>query len=678
MLIPKTLYIKNFLSFEEEFYSFKNEQTVCVMGRNLTDDGQKSNGSGKSALHTALEITYTGNFSRKVTKSKIVRRGQKQAEISHVAWNNVKNEFLQIDRTIPIKGSEKVQIYLYQNTEEFEKDREKFLVEIATTADSNKWIESYIGINKEDLMNYFLPNELTYKSFFDSSDTAKKELIGRFSNSEIVDPAFERVDKDILKVDSDIILKEKELLKLESALEIKQFDLEKEQERDVKKENEEKIDELNADISDLKVSVNGILEEISNYTSENKKLFKTSKNTSKLIEEKVAEIDEYKSTSKDFEKEYERFEEKESLWKEKIKKANSILEEVDEDEKEINKDIKKVENQLAGEITCPKCKHRFILSNKFTVEELEESQKEYLKELEGCKEDRQKTNKLLEKYKQKKGEIDSEIEKIEDEESEYKQGLKKLNQSLESLNEDLEDCNSSIKTIERKIKNSNESINSKKESIKLKEDLIEEIKNSKIDKTKERELKKEIKQLKVGIKEKEGEIQELTNKVESIKEWKNNFTSFKSFLANKKLKIIEGMINKYLTDMHCDFQLKLEGYKTVNNGKDIREKITPYIFKDGELCDFGEFSKGERTRMNFANLLTLQTLVNETSKTGGLGLLFLDEILEGLDEEGLYLLLSSMEQIDKTVMLTTHVSNEKIHDNILMIEKTNGISKIVN
>ena len=38
-------------------------------------------------------------------------------------------------------------------------------------------------------------------------------------------------------------------------------------------------------------------------------------------------------------------------------------------------------NYRNDKITCPNCKHRFILSNTFTVEELEKNQKEYLKEL---------------------------------------------------------------------------------------------------------------------------------------------------------------------------------------------------------------------------------------------------------------------------------------------------------
>jgi DNA repair exonuclease SbcCD ATPase subunit len=137
------------------------------------------------------------------------------------------------------------------------------------------------------------------------------------------------------------------------------------------------------------------------------------------------------------------------------------------------------------------------------------------------------------------------------------------------------------------------------------------------------------------------------------------------------------MINKYLIDMKCDFKLKLEGYKQLRSGE-LREKITPYIYKDGEVCEHGEFSKGVRARIDAATLATFQTLINDTSKQGGLDLLMPDEIFEGLDSLGLQLLLEAFNRIGKTTQLTTHVTNESIYPHILMVEKINGISKIKN
>ena len=166
MIIPKSIEIKDFLSFDHAVVEFKNNETTCIMGRNLTEDNQESNGSGKSALQAAIEFIYTGNVSRKVTKNKLIRRGADKATIIHEAFNAVKNETLRIERTIPAKGSEKIKVFI--NNQQ---------VDIATTKDANDWIVDYIGISKEDISNYFIPNEVNYTSFFNSPDTKKNCLL---------------------------------------------------------------------------------------------------------------------------------------------------------------------------------------------------------------------------------------------------------------------------------------------------------------------------------------------------------------------------------------------------------------------------------------------------------------------------------------------------------------------
>jgi exonuclease SbcC len=262
MLIPKYIRAKNILSFKELYYEFKQGTTTCIMGRNLTDSGQKSNGSGKSALQNAIELAYKGDFSRKINKAKIVRRGEKELEIESCSFNNIKNEFLFIHRVIPVKGSERILVYLFKDEQEFEQDRGKFKIDISSTNDANEWIIKYIGITKEDLGNYFFPNEITYKSFFDASDTQNKALISRFSNADIVDKAFINIQVELSKIGSILALKEKELLKLETTIENRQSDLTKEQERDFKKEQQDQIKAVHVEIKALKEDINNLQKDI--------------------------------------------------------------------------------------------------------------------------------------------------------------------------------------------------------------------------------------------------------------------------------------------------------------------------------------------------------------------------------------------------------------------------------
>lgn len=679
MLIPKYIRAKNILSFKEFYYEFKQGTTTCVMGRNLTDSGQKSNGSGKSALQNAIELAYKGDFSRKINKAKIIRRGEKELEIESCTFNNVKNEFLFIHRIIPVKGSERISVYLFKDEQKFEQDREKFKIDISSTNDANNWIVDYIGITKEDLGNYFFPNEITYKSFFDASDTQNKALISRFSNADIVDKVFVNIQSELYKIALKLSEKEKELLKIETTLENRQEDLTKEQERDFKKEQQEQIEEIHEQIKLFKDDINNLLLKVNESLISKKNLSKNRLKIADKLNEKQIEIEKFLKTKKDFSKEIDLIEKEEDVIKIQEKEAVTLVDEVSSDILSVKSDIRKYEVKLSGTITCPKCSHEFLLSEDFTVEELNRELIKLKKEQSELEKEFQQVGHLIDKYKIQKQECKSKIDVFLIEEKGFKNELKKIQEQQEEIEEELKEVNDLIRSIERTEKSLNEQIEAKQNSIKLKEDSIKEIESTDFSKlSKEKELKKTIKELQQQIKEKELEVQEVVNESEQVKVWELHYKAFKSFLANKKLKVIEGMMNKFLNDMGVDFQIKLEGYTTVNNGKEIREKITPYIFKDGEIYGYHEFSKGERARMNMANLFTLQTIINETSKTGGLQLAVLDEILEGVDEDGLSSLLKSLETTNKTILLTTHVNNEKIHDNVLMIEKVNGISKILN
>lgn len=666
MLFSKSLYIKNFLSFEEETLNIQVGQTTCIMGKNLTEDNQQSNGSGKSALQAAIEYSYNGSASRKVTKNKLVRRGCKEAIIIHEVFNPQSNETLRIERIIPLKGSEKVFVFL--------NDKE---VEIATTKDANDWINNYIGVTKEDISNYFIPNEVNYVSFFNSPDTKKKELISRFSNADIVDSVFEKVQKDINTLQKDINNKEKEVDKLEGRIEQLNIDLQTELSKDYAKEKEAKINSLKSSMFDYEQEIKNNNVKLVDLRASNgflnNNIISKRKTSLKRLE---LYLNDYIKSSPDFESEYDGINKDLSTLKTKEDKAEKIETEVKEDIQAANKDISSMEIVLAGKVECPKCSHEFNPKSDITIEQAKKEIKGFKEEIEEYKEDLSKVEKLLTRLgsqrievKHRGGEINERQIVFDKKKRKIEKVVKLVVKSIDRIKSDIDKYSKDIKEIELDNEYNEQQIEKSKKRIK-------EISESK-DESKDKEIKKTILSIEKEISEKKEEITSIINKQESVTEWIINFKAFKTYLANKKLKVIQDMINKYLTDMNCDYKLKLEGYKQLANGKDVREKITPYIFKDGEMCDYGEFSKGERARIDFATLLTLQTLVNDNCEKGGLELLFLDEIGEGLDTEGLSSLLKSFENTGKTVFITSHVTNENIDSNILMIEKVNGISKIV-
>jgi DNA repair exonuclease SbcCD ATPase subunit len=119
-----------------------------------------------------------------------------------------------------------------------------------------------------------------------------------------------------------------------------------------------------------------------------------------------------------------------------------------------------------------------------------------------------------------------------------------------------------------------------------------------------------------------------------------------------------------------------EGYKQLASGE-IRENITPIIYRNGlQEGSFKRFSGGEKGRLEFAIMLSLQQLINASSDSGGLELLLADEIFESIDGVGISNMIDSAKDLNKTVMLTTHVNVNRDHDVILIEKDING-SKII-
>ena len=63
--------LKNFLTYKELEYDFKRAP-LLVQGKNLTEEDQESNGSGKSGIFTGIEFCIAGSNSRDVRDKELV------------------------------------------------------------------------------------------------------------------------------------------------------------------------------------------------------------------------------------------------------------------------------------------------------------------------------------------------------------------------------------------------------------------------------------------------------------------------------------------------------------------------------------------------------------------------------------------------------------------------------
>ena len=126
--------------------------------------------------------------------------------------------------------------------------------------------------------------------------------------------------------------------------------------------------------------------------------------------------------------------------------------------------------------------------------------------------------------------------------------------------------------------------------------------------------------------------------------------------------------------MGSDLTVKLEGYKVLANGT-VKEEITSKIIRNIERT-FSSFSGGEQGRLLFAAILANRHMINSTHPYGGLDFLSVDEVFEGVDSIGLKNLVESAKKLQVAVMIITHVTDEEVSDDVLLIEKINGESQI--
>jgi DNA repair exonuclease SbcCD ATPase subunit len=185
----------------------------------------------------------------------------------------------------------------------------------------------------------------------------------------------------------------------------------------------------------------------------------------------------------------------------------------------------------------------------------------------------------------------------------------------------------------------------------------------------------QLKDVQRDIKSQEDKITQKDTEIAEVTQWLTIMKKFKQELANEKLRVIQSLANHHLEEMGVDVQLKIDGYKMLASGE-VREEITGYVIDKGEMVEYSSQSKGERIRIDYAIILAIRSLLNASSDTGGIDLLFSDEITEGLDDLGTESLLEALSKTDNTILFTTHVLPDNIFPNMLYVRKINDVSQI--
>ena len=669
--------LENFLTYKDLEYNFSSNP-LLVQGRNLTEEDQESNGSGKSGIFSGIEFCIAGSNSRDVRDKELVMFGEKEARTQLFASCDVRKESIHIDWTIKVKGSNVLTLNII-------KEGASRNVSFSNVNDGKRFILNWFDIEKEDLFNYYIINKSRFKSFFKASNKEKVELINRFSDASIID-GLDKIDTSDLKQEHISI--KANINKVEGMVEVISGQILEEKNKDVEAEIQNKKEVLAEDIAEALEDKDNVLKEIKEIktkeSSDLEELIKLESDLKALeinVDAAKLLVDEFVET--DFKESLEQANSDRDVQYDLLDNEVDQIDDMDLKSSKVNKLIKDLEVELSGAITCPSCSTEFTLDCKHGS--LDDVKSKMYKAKEISKTISLKVTSHEDKITSIKDTIKgvelklSSISKDKQIESKQKQVL--IN-SLNSATNEVQILNKNILrltslTNEHKIDIADCKVDIKKFDL-LVQGFKAELKNidTSITKSNLRPLEERLVSLRANLDKLELEYNDKGDEIYRMNQWINNFKQFRMHLANQSLEAIEFQMNRYLVGMQSDLKVKLEGFKMLANGT-FKEEITAKIIRNVERT-FSSFSGGEQGRLLFAAILANRYMINSTHKYGGLDFLSIDEVFEGVDSLGLKKLVKSAKQLEIAVMIITHVTDEEVNDDILLIEKVNGISNIKN
>jgi exonuclease SbcC len=763
----KRIYAKNLLSFKEFEYSPTQGVTTLIFGNNMDADNQSSNGSGKSALLEATSIVLTGETLRKVKAEEIINDMSDSALIGAELFNDAIGESFCIERTLSRKEPQKV--VCLTDSEETDRDKQSSVAEynkyildrIGLTKDDifgNFILSKHkydCFLSSSDREKKEIINRFSNANIIDSSvEELQKDISPVESKLRDAELKVSHIEGKIAGVEDQIeraieneqnkaSSKESRKAELNESIanrrkQIREF----EQNIEQTNENLKTLDDIYNKLSKLEESdsktdnaykqicgwfTSSNLSGFSNWAEKavelEKQIGKVEQEfeavsmqiskTAKSIKAETAELEamrlSYRKLGETNEEEATKLYKALAEIKANLAKTKEQNEELEERKSNTSRAIANLKNSIAGEITCPACKHRFVLDADIDVKEVEADIKEKESILENINESlansltttkdlqkqildnenqshqlsdnlRKESRKLSEKSSivdqlafdqkrlvRKKDDLDAEVDRIE--------------RSISSLVSSMFDEAFDIMDKQTKIQEA--AIEDFALKIRTCQGAIETFQNS-IDDLDKVEAETIVDSLKATLKEYEKEYvqvgrdkADIEKELFELKEQEQLFVEFKTHLANSKIDALANMTNTFLENIGSDIRIQFSGYTVLKSGK-VRDKISISLLRNGIDCgSFDKFSEGEKARVNMANILAMQKLTNLNCEEGkGLDLLVLDEILEATDETGLASIFDSLNSLQLTSLVVSHGNVAENYPHKLIINKKNDVSFI--
>ena len=762
---------KNLCSFLELNYAPKRGAATLIFGNNLDSDSQNSNGSGKSALIEAIAIGLTGEPLRKVNIDEIINDSQNEAVVTIVLSNDVFDEQMTIKRCLSRKQPQLIQIVKQTgpydtDTEEISQatvaDYNKYILDqlgltkedifanFILTARKYKSFLSSSDKEKKEIINRFSNGVLVDESIeklSEDMEPVKKEM--DVAEKEVatctgrVEALANEIEKAINESAQRKATNESRIQNWEKLIADKRGDIRTTNENIAQIEDSlDSLDDLDAEMqkleksdSDADDSLQQIMErfkannlalttdfvreiEILNSRLENAQ--EAAKEVSANVEEVRKSLqkseDEYSSTSKHLQSLQTINEKNREECTERLKKLTTTVKRLQNKSDQLASEQRfkkrqkaELDNQLAGVIQCPKCKHEFTLGADLNItsarknltavmaelnqiaKDIDANDKEYNKTVAEGKnqreietaletERRQIANGIIEaedairdarqqcaQYEKKIEDTNTLLAELQSKLSKFRKRI--FDEAFEIIDETYKRRENQIKSLEEDVKTLEGSIESYEKAIKdarkaSEEDLMVSLRESKA------QYQEEFEAALAKKNEVEGRLKELETQ-------EATFIEFKTYLANTKINAIAQITNEFLETIGSDIRVALSGYTILKSGK-VRDKISVSLLRDGVDCgSFEKFSAGERVRVELASILSMNQLTNLNCEEGrGLDLLIADEVLDSADEQGLASVFKALNKTQLTSLVVSHGNIQESYPNRITVVKQNGVSSI--
>lgn len=615
---PISIEIHNLFAHKNSTYEFKNNTCTVIFGDNKDDKGLQNNGAGKTTLFEAVCIALTNESLRGLKKESFINREADDCKIIFCLENSAMKMKLRIERQF-FRGSKPAKIAIYENGE--------LNSQIVSVNEANKRVLELIGISREDLLRYFIISQDNHYTFFTASDSEKKEIMNRITSADMVNPVIEQLDLKFKEKDAEYKQINDEIGKLSDKRELLE---------------EQKKEVLAND----------------NTVYEIKRITESKETAEEVIRDKKNDIANYKKRMSELDKELSDIVLTDVT--ELVKKKKKIQSECDDLESELlnnKKLLKKLKNELGLTITCPHCQKEFIPESQLNLspEEIREAIGQLNKETSDLSSKLEKREKSLE-------------------------NVKKDILRAEEQKEEMDNLSYEKNKQQRRINNAQETIKEMQDSIDIYDKQIAELKRKKKDNKLLNSLNERIADCGKQIDELVNRLQPIADEIDMIKFWQFNMgkNGFSTYLANKSIKIIEGITNSFLRKFGVDISVLINGFKILRSGE-VREKIDVFVLNDGITAEqFMSKSGGERGRVTLAGILGIQHLINLSTNGRGLNILLLDEVFPGIDAMGQEKIIKVLETLGVTIMLITqNVSESFNNENTLYVVKSGGESRYV-